>query len=149
MQNDKSVSLEKTGGIPSPIGHADGNQVATVTTLRYLFADWPTPVVYNSESFLGPNGQLPTPPFVLEIQWPTIVLRTRIALLPLLTSVILIIQYSAGLCLRVRANIVQWTPLSFHQLEMQGMRMHTTVIRFHPSSTKKKNHSPEIKPSNE
>ena len=69
--NNVTLSTNKTQlflQLPSPIGHADADQVATVTTLRYLFADWPTPVVYNSESFLGPNGQLPTPPFVLEIQ---------------------------------------------------------------------------------
>ena len=35
--------------------------------LRYLFADWPTPTVYNSESFLGLNGQLPTPPFTMPV----------------------------------------------------------------------------------
>ena len=34
--------------------------------LRYLFADWPTPTVYNSQSFLGTNGELPTPPFEIE-----------------------------------------------------------------------------------
>ena len=37
-------------------------------TLRYLFADWPTPTVYNAESFLGENGQLPTPPFTMGIK---------------------------------------------------------------------------------
>ena len=36
--------------------------------LRYLFADWPTPTVYNSESFLGTNGELPTPPFVMPVR---------------------------------------------------------------------------------
>jgi hypothetical protein len=35
--------------------------------LRYMFADWPTPLVYNSESFLGLNGELPTPPFILPV----------------------------------------------------------------------------------
>eukprot|EP01043_Picozoa_sp_COSAG02_P006915 COSAG02_NODE_202_length_29305_cov_20.432377_14_plen_128_part_00 len=37
-------------------------------TLRYLFADWPTPTVYSGKSFLGPNGHLPTPPFVMTIE---------------------------------------------------------------------------------
>lgn len=37
-------------------------------TLRYLFADWPTPTVYSAKSFLGTNGQLPTPPFVMTIE---------------------------------------------------------------------------------
>ena len=36
-------------------------------TLRYLFADWPTPTVYDSRSYLGPNGQLPTPPFEMNV----------------------------------------------------------------------------------
>ena len=54
--------------LPAMIGHADADPVVTVTKLRYLFADWPTPIVYNSQSFLGLNGQLPTPPFVLDIQ---------------------------------------------------------------------------------
>ena len=35
--------------------------------LRYLFADWPTPTVYNADSFLGLNGELPTPPFEMDI----------------------------------------------------------------------------------
>lgn len=36
-------------------------------TLRYLFADWPTPTVYAATSYLGPNEELPTAPFVLTI----------------------------------------------------------------------------------
>ena len=36
--------------------------------VRYLFADWPVPVVYNSESFLGHHGELPTPPFEMDVQ---------------------------------------------------------------------------------
>ena len=43
-------------------------EAAAGKTLRYLFADWPTPTVYNAESFLGENGQLPTPPFVMGIK---------------------------------------------------------------------------------
>jgi hypothetical protein len=35
--------------------------------LRYLFADWPTPTVYDAESFLGPNGELPLGPFVADV----------------------------------------------------------------------------------
>jgi hypothetical protein len=44
--------------------------------LRYLFADWPTPTVYNAESFLGPNGQLPTPPFEMTIDTEEAVAQT-------------------------------------------------------------------------
>jgi hypothetical protein len=38
-------------------------------TLRYLFADWPIPTVYSAASFLGENGELPTPPFTMTIEW--------------------------------------------------------------------------------
>ena len=40
---------------------------ASITSMRYLFADWPTPTVYNSLSYLGSNGELPTAPFVLPV----------------------------------------------------------------------------------
>ena len=38
------------------------------SAVRYLFADWPTPTVYNSLSYIGEGGQLPTAPFVMPIQ---------------------------------------------------------------------------------
>jgi len=44
--------------------HVDAGALSSV---RYLFADWPTPTVYNSLSFLGENGELPTAPFVLPV----------------------------------------------------------------------------------
>ena len=34
-----------------------------VTGVRYLFSDWPIVTVYDAESFLGVNGQLPAAPF--------------------------------------------------------------------------------------
>ena len=37
------------------------------TKLRYLFSDWPTPTVYDGRSFLGANGELPTPPFQMDV----------------------------------------------------------------------------------
>ena len=37
-------------------------------SLRYLFADWPTPTVYSNVSYLGPNGELPAPPFEMDVQ---------------------------------------------------------------------------------
>ena len=39
-----------------------------LSAVRYLFADWPTPTVYNSLSYIGEDGQLPTAPFVMPIQ---------------------------------------------------------------------------------
>eukprot|EP01052_Picozoa_sp_SAG31_P034719 SAG31_NODE_4096_length_3591_cov_2.039805_3_plen_492_part_00 len=42
-------------------------KAASGMTLRYLFADWPTPTVYNAESFLGENGELPTAPFTMDV----------------------------------------------------------------------------------
>ena len=46
---------------------AAGGGATTPGKLRYLFADWPTPTVYNAVSFLGLNGELPTPPFEMDI----------------------------------------------------------------------------------
>ena len=40
--------------------------------LRYLFADWPVPTVYDAESFLGVNGELPLPPFVRDVLPPEV-----------------------------------------------------------------------------
>jgi hypothetical protein len=39
----------------------------TKLQIRYLFADWPVPTVYNSQSFLGTNGELPVAPFVMDV----------------------------------------------------------------------------------
>ena len=35
--------------------------------LRYLWADWPTPTVYSNVSYLGVNGELPAPPFEMDV----------------------------------------------------------------------------------
>ena len=42
-------------------------QVGTKLQIRYLFADWPVPTVYNSQSFLGTHGELPVAPFVMDV----------------------------------------------------------------------------------
>lgn len=68
--NIEKMTLGPAGKPPSllltlPPQVADAG--AAPTKLRYLFADWPTPTVYNSESFLGLNGELPTAPFEMPI----------------------------------------------------------------------------------
>ena len=39
----------------------------TKLQIRYLFADWPVPTVYNWQSFLWTNGELPVAPFVMDV----------------------------------------------------------------------------------
>lgn len=61
----------KQGELPNvlvlllPLQHTD--LVRNAVSLRYLFADWPTPTVYNAQSFLGLNGELPTAPFMIKL----------------------------------------------------------------------------------
>ena len=55
----KSLALT----LPAEVAEAE----AAPQKLRYLFADWPTPTVYSATSFLGLNGELPTPPFEMAI----------------------------------------------------------------------------------
>ena len=50
--------------LPARLADAKG---LSVSSLRYLFADWPTPTVYNSLSYLGENGELPTAPFEMAV----------------------------------------------------------------------------------
>jgi hypothetical protein len=67
---EMALTIDKKGlqlSVPAA-ALSDASEVASTFKLRYLFADWPTPTVYNSQSFLGTNGQLPTPPFTMDVQ---------------------------------------------------------------------------------
>ena len=66
----KSLSVvDRTVTMAVPAAAVAGANAAGAVPvmLRYLFADWPTPTVYAAQSFLGENGQLPTPPFTMEV----------------------------------------------------------------------------------
>ena len=50
--------------LPARLAGAKG---LSVSSLRYLFVDWPTPTVCNSLSYLGENGELPTASFEMAV----------------------------------------------------------------------------------
>ena len=54
-----------TAGRPLPLLHRFGGGVSM--QLRYLWADWPVPTVYDARSFDGENGELPVPPFIANV----------------------------------------------------------------------------------
>jgi hypothetical protein len=62
----QEIKLGQTGNeVMMPIPDGVGS---TPTRIRYLFADWPSPTVYSAKSYLGLNGELPTPPFEMDVK---------------------------------------------------------------------------------
>ena len=63
--NKRSVLLPVPKNVLSATSTGLGN---TSIHLRYLWADWPVPTVYDARSYGEENDQLPAPPFVERVE---------------------------------------------------------------------------------